>query len=316
MCFSDFKIVSAINAYDYDPQNYLMEFQEFLIVEKNLSKNSIVAYTNDLKKFFLFLDKYKDKKNLIEVQFEDIMDFLKTDELKDISKRSIARMITTLRQFYYFLLIKGYVKKNPVEKIEIPKIEKHIPDYLTLEEIYKFFSVFDLSNIYEIRDKCIFEIMYSSGLRISEVCDLKLSDVDLNEMEIKVNGKGNKQRIVPFGEKSLSIIKHYLSQSRPYISKKLTKQNDYFFISKKGGKLDRKSVWKFLQKYVYKAGILRPVSPHTFRHSFATHMIQNNADLRMVQELLGHMDISTTQIYTHVDRKQLKEAHKKFHPRG
>ncbi len=299
--------------YNFKNNPIFSDFIEYLIVEKNLTENSIAAYSQDLKKFFYYLS--TEKKDIFNIHTNDIIKFLKSKEIEKNSKRSIARIISTLRQFYNFLLIKNYVKVNPLDKIEQPRIEKNIPDYLTVQEINHFFSVFNLSNIYEIRDRCIFEIMYVSGLRISEVCNLKLNDIDFNELEIIVTGKGNKQRIVPFGEKTLEILKQYLKQSRPYISKN-RRNLEFLFISKKGSKLDRKSVWKLLQKYAKRAEIIKPISPHTFRHSFATHMIQNHADLRLVQELLGHMDISTTQIYTHVDKKHLKEAHRKFHPRG
>jgi integrase/recombinase XerD len=306
--------VNVVNAFSNENRNYLIEFQEYLIVERNLSQNSIIAYTQDLKKFFQYV--INKNLNILNITTEDLIGFLKDDTVNNISKRSLVRLIASLRQFYHFLVIKNYIDKNPAEKIELPKVEKHLPDYLTLEEINKFFNSFDTNNIFELRDRCIFEIMYVSGLRISEVCNLKLEDIDFLEQEIKILGKGNKQRIVPFGEKTLQILRQYLAQSRLYICKHKSKKNEYLFISKKGGKLDRKSVWKFLQKYTRRAGIIRTISPHTFRHSFATHMIQNQADIRIVQELLGHSDISTTQIYTHIDKRHLKEAHKKYHPRG
>ncbi len=306
--------MNVVNAFSNENKSYLIEFQEYLIVERNLSQNSIIAYSQDLKKFFKYL--LEKKLNLLNITTEDLMNFLKDDTVNNISKRSLVRLIASLRQFFHFLQIKNYIQRNPAEKIEMPKIEKHLPDYLTLEEMNKFFNSFNTNNIFELRDRCIFEIMYVSGLRISEVCNLKLQEIDFLEMEIKISGKGNKQRIVPFGEKTLQILQQYLTQSRPYICKNKSKKNEYLFISKKGGKLDRKSVWKFLQKYTLRAGIIKAISPHTFRHSFATHMIQNQADIRIVQELLGHSDISTTQIYTHIDKKHLKEAHKKYHPRG
>lgn len=308
-------IVSTLQPISEYGKDYFREFQEYLVIEKNLSKNTLLAYTQDLKKYIDFIK--KNNLNLLEIKKEKVLAFLRDMEKQEISSRTLVRLITTIKQFYYFLLIKNYIQHNPTENIETPKIQKKIPDYLTVEEIQSFFSVFDLNNIYELRDRCIFEVMYVSGLRISEVCNLKLSDIDFMEMEFKITGKGNRQRIVPFGEPTLELIQMYLNKSRNAINKKPNSKNmDYLFISKKGGKLDRKSIWKILQKYSLRAGIIRHISPHTFRHSFATHMIQNNADLRVVQELLGHMDISTTQIYTHLDKKYLKEAHKKFHPRG
>ncbi len=307
--------MSTLQPISEHSKDYIREFQEYLVVEKNLSKNTLIAYTQDLKKYMDFLK--KNNLDLLTIKKDNLVVFLKDLEKQEISNRSLVRLITTLKQFYYFLLIKNYIQYNPTENIETPKVQKKLPDYLTIEEIQKFFSVFDLNHIYELRDRCIFEVMYASGLRISEVCNLKLSDIDFMEMEVKIYGKGGRQRIVPFGEPTLELLKKYLNKSRNFINKKPNSKNmDYLFISKKGGKLDRKSIWKILQKYCVRAGIIRNISPHTFRHSFATHMIQNNADLRVVQELLGHMDISTTQIYTHLDKKYLKEAHKKFHPRG
>jgi integrase/recombinase XerD len=189
-----------------------------------------------------------------------------------------------------------------------------IPDHLTIQEVDELFLAIDEDNIYELRDKCIFELLYSAGLRISEACNLRMTDIDMDSGMITVEGKGGRERLVPFGEKSLKILRSYLEKSRPEILK--ARNCEYLFVSKKGSYINRKSVWRLLNIYIKRTGINKKVTPHTLRHSFATHLLENHANLREVQELLGHIDISTTQIYTHMANKTLKEVHKKHHPRG
>ncbi len=281
-------------------------------MEKGLSENSIFSYTYDIKKFQNFLERHE--KDFLEVKTDDISDFLKEQKRKKISSRSLARAVAALRQFYKYLKEEDRVSVNPAEKIQTPEVKKSLPDYLTLEEIDELFGVIREDDPYELRDKAMFELLYSSGLRISEACNLRLEDVDLENMFLTVRGKGGRERLVPFGEQSLNILRRYLEQAREEILK--NRYSDYLFISKKGDFLNRKSVWRLLKKYLARTSIKKVVTPHTFRHSFATHLIENNADLRSVQELLGHIDISTTQIYTHLASRTLKEVHKKFHPRG
>jgi len=293
-------------------QNYIKEFQDYLLVEKGLSENSIFSYSYDLKKFNTYLADHK--KRFLDVQPDDITEFLKDQKKKKISSRSLARAVAALRQFYKYLQEEHKLQVNPAEKIQTPDVKKALPDYLTLDEINELFDVINEDDPYELRDKAIFELLYSSGLRISEACNLKLEDVDFDEMFITVRGKGGRERLVPFGVKALKILRHYLETARSEILK--SRFSDYLFISKKGDYLNRKSVWRLLKKYLQRTGIKKIVTPHTFRHSFATHLIENNADLRSVQELLGHIDISTTQIYTHLAGRTLKEIHKKYHPRG
>lgn len=290
----------------------IKSFQDHLLVERGLSENSIYSYTYDIKKFQGFLT--ENAKDILEVEPDDISAFLKDQKRKKISSRSLARAVAALRQFYKYLKEENKVKANPAEKIQTPEVKKSLPDYLTLEEIDELFIVIREDDSYELRDKAMFELLYSSGLRISEACNLRLEDVDLENMFLTVRGKGGRERLVPFGEKSLQIMSRYLEQSRDEILK--NRYSEYLFISKKGDFLNRKSVWRLLKKYLARTEIKKVVTPHTFRHSFATHLIENNADLRSVQELLGHIDISTTQIYTHLASRTLKEVHKKFHPRG
>ncbi|MCG6145744.1 MULTISPECIES: site-specific tyrosine recombinase XerD [Leptospira] len=294
-------------------QNQLLQtFQEYLSVEKGLSDNSIYSYGYDLNKFAIFLE--KEHINFLEVKANDIMRFLEEERERKISAKTLAREVVAIRQFYKYLRDEKRLDSNPTEKIETPEVARTIPDYLTQTEIDELFRNIKEDNLYELRDKCIFELLYSSGLRISEACNLKMTDIDMENMTITVEGKGGRQRLVPFGEKSLDILKKYLSESRTEILKKRT--CEFVFVSKKGSYINRKSVWRLLNHYIKRTKIKKKVTPHTLRHSFATHLLENHADLKSVQELLGHIDISTTQIYTHMANKTLKEVHKKFHPRG
>jgi integrase/recombinase XerD len=290
----------------------LQNFQEYLSVEKGLSDNSIYSYGYDLNKFAVFLE--KEHLDFLEVKANDIMRFLELEKERMVSSKTLAREVVAIRQFYKFLRDEKQLPSNPTDKIETPEVARTIPDYLTMEEIEDLFKVIREDVTFELRDKCIFELLYSSGLRISEACNLKMSDIDLENMTLTIEGKGGRQRLVPFGEKSLEIMKKYLEHSRPDILKKRT--CDYIFVSKKGSYINRKSVWRLLNHYIERTGINKKVTPHTLRHSFATHLLENHADLKSVQELLGHIDISTTQIYTHMANKTLKDVHKKFHPRG
>ncbi|EHQ08687.1 MAG: site-specific tyrosine recombinase XerD [Leptonema illini] len=292
----------------------IKEFQDYLLVERGLSENSIFAYSYDIKKFLDYLQKFQKGKAVGVVTSDDIVAFLKQQQEMNISTRSRARELAALRQFFGYLRDEGRVKVNPADKVEPPEIRRTLPDYLTVDEIRSLFTVFDENDPYEIRDRAIFEMMYSSGLRISEACAMKMSDVDLDNLMIAVRGKGGRERLIPFGEQSKQVIDDYLTNSREVILK--DRDSEYLFISKKGESLNRKSVWRLLKKYISRTGITKTVTPHTFRHSFATHLIENNADLRSVQELLGHLDIATTQIYTHMAASQLKEVHRKHHPRG
>ena len=290
----------------------LQIFQEYLIVVKRLSDNSVYSYRYDLNKFKSFLD---DRQiDILKVQAEDISKFISSEKKRKVSDRTIAREVVAVRQFYKFLKKENKLKDNPTEKIETPDIGREIPDFLTIDEVNQFFSSLDEEKVFELRDKCIFEILYSSGLRISEACNLRVEDIDRKEFIIIVSGKGDKQRLVPFGEKTLDILNKYLSISRPRILK--GKDSNYLFVSNKGGGINRKSVWRLLNVYIARTNINKKVTPHTLRHSFATHLIENQADLKSVQQLLGHIDISTTQIYTHLAKNKLRDIHKKYHPRG
>ena len=290
----------------------LQNFQEYLSVEKGLSENSIFSYRYDLNKFRSYLE--KQQIDFLEVQTKDIMKFLMEEKNRKISSKTLAREVVAIRQFYKYLRDEKQVDYNPTDKIGTPEVMRAIPDHLTIQEVDELFLAIDEDNIYELRDKCIFELLYSAGLRISEACNLRMTDIDMDSGMITVEGKGGRERLVPFGEKSLKILRLYLEKSRPEILK--ARSCEYLFVSKKGSYINRKSVWRLLNIYIKRTSINKKVTPHTLRHSFATHLLENHANLREVQELLGHIDISTTQIYTHMANKTLKEVHKKHHPRG
>ncbi|MES0490549.1 MAG: site-specific tyrosine recombinase XerD [Leptospirales bacterium] len=288
------------------------EFREYLEVERGLSENSIFSYLSDINKFDRFLN--KEHKEFTEISRIEIQEFLREETKKQVSTRTKARVIASLRQFYNYLENLKLIDINPMDKVESPKIERQLPDYLTQDEIKKLFSVFVDSNPLEIRDLTMFELMYSAGLRISEACSLKTRDIDMDSLLINVIGKGGRERLVPFGEIAHEQLERYIKSERTEILGDRT--SEYLFVSRKGGFLNRKSAWRLLKRYIDRADIKKHITPHTLRHSFATHLLQNNADLRAVQELLGHIDISTTQIYTHLVSDELKKAHKKFHPRS
>ena len=291
----------------------IQKFKRFLQIEKGLSPNSVYAYTYDLKKFNEFL--LSRNREMLSATQDDIRSFLKFEKTKKHnSSRTLARSLAAIRQFYNFISDANGNAENPTNKIETPQIKKSLPDFLSIKEIGKLNSTISENDLYELRDKAIFELLYSCGLRISEAVELVFSDVDMKNRFIKVKGKGSRERLVPMSDESIRIVKKYLKDSRPFIIRNRT--SEYLFISKKGSMLNRKSVWRLLKGYVVRANIEKNITPHTLRHSFATHLIENGADLKSVQELLGHMDISTTQVYTHMARKKLKEIHKRFHPNG
>jgi integrase/recombinase XerD len=292
----------------------LKRFKRFLQIEKGLSDNSVYAYTYDLKKFGDFLS--SQHKNMLSATGDDIRQFLKFEKMKKHnSSRTLARSLAAIRQFYNFIAdTVGDETDNPTSKIETPQVKKTLPEYLTIKEINKLNKSISEEGIYELRDKALFELLYSCGLRISEAVELVIHNIDFTNRYIRVLGKGSKERLVPVNEEAIRLLKRYLKESRPVILGS-NRTSEFVFISKKGPTLNRKSVWRLLKGYVERLEIHKNITPHTLRHSFATHLIENGADLRSVQELLGHMDISTTQVYTHVARKKMKEIHKKYHPR-
>lgn len=292
----------------------LRKFILFITLEKSLSENTTQSYKLDLIKFRDFL-KRQYIERFDDVEQSHIEKFL--NFIKENKATTNARMLSSLRQMFdHFLNSEksSKLKINPLEYFDSPKLERKLPDVLTIPEIDKILSMPDHNEVLGLRDKVILETMYACGLRVSEVIDLKTSNVFENEEVVRVFGKGSKERIVPIAKSTLEWINIYLKDSRSKIKK--PHSDEYLFLNWRGRKLSRMAIWDIINKYTKLAGIQKSIHPHIFRHSFATHLLEGGADLRSIQEMLGHADISTTQIYTHIDITYLKQVHKEFHPRG
>ena len=293
----------------------LKDFLNHLQVERNLAKNTIESYSSDLNRYINFLKEQKVSKPA-DIKISLLYDFIDILNEIPLAAASISRNFSSIRMFHEFMMNEGYVKKDITENIISPKIPKRLPKVLSINEIEKILNVIDITKILGIRNRAMLELLYACGLRISELLKLRLSSIFFDEGWIRIFGKGNKERIIPFGNEARKWLKKYINYIRPELKKKnILKAEDFIFLNVRGGTLSRMGVWKIIQQHVKSAGIYKRVSPHTFRHSFATHLLEGGADLRAVQEMLGHSDISTTQIYTHLDRDYLKEIHKTFHPR-
>lgn len=288
-------------------------FKSYLQIERSLSDNSVQAYIHDIKKFANYAIPLK--LNELKIQRENISDFLA--ELKDdgIAARSQARIISGIKAFYKYLIIEDYIKHDPTELIESPKVGFKLPDTLSLIEIDKLISAVDLSNKQGERNRAILETLYSCGLRVSELTNLKLSNIYFNEGYLKVIGKGDKERLAPIGGRALKYLTTYINEVRNHQTIKKG-QEDFVFLNNRGAGLTRVMIFLIIQKLAAEIGLKKKISPHTFRHSFATHLIEGGADLRAVQEMLGHESITTTEIYTHLDKDYLRSNIIQFHPRS
>jgi len=295
-------------------QMFLKEYLAHIKLEKNLSKNTVSSYKNDITAFISYL-KNKGKEDPSIISSNDIGGFFKTLNELGLSGSSSARYFSSLKGFFLYLLKNKYILKNPIEKITAPKIAKRLPGVLDVNEIDKILSTPEVNDKLGLRDKAMLELFYACGTRVSELIDLKVSDLFFDDEIIRVFGKGSKERLIPIGSSAINWVGEYLKKSRPLLMKKSKSENN-LFLNSRGSKFSRMGVWKIIDRYVKEAGIEKEVHPHTFRHSFATHLLEGGADLRAVQEMLGHADISTTQIYTHVDRDYIKQIHKQYHPRG
>ncbi len=293
------------------PENILQSFLSFLSVEKGLSSNTILSYTRDLRKLFLFFK--KEKIHPFKAKEEDLTRFIRQQSRAGLSPRSLARLISSLKSFYKFLVLDDMVTKNPAINISSPKIWLKLPQFLTVKEVELLLRQPDESEDRGIRDKAMLELLYATGLRVSELVALKLKDLNLEDGFLLCRGKGGKERIVPFGGKALQAVRIYLEDSR---SKLLKKPNNSLFLTGRGTAFTRQGFWKLLKSYATKAGLDLKISPHILRHSFATHLLERGADLRAVQLMLGHTQITTTQIYTHVSRERLRKVYEKYHPRA
>lgn len=294
---------------------FLNDFSSYLKLERSLSENSISAYINDVKKLKSFLELKNIKANPLQVDIVLINDFLEYVNNLGISSFSQARIVSGLKSFYKFLVLEEKIILDPMELIESPKLKRKLPEVLSLEEINKLLMGIDLSSMEGTRNRAIIETLYSSGLRVSELVNLSIQNLFLDIGFIKVLGKGSKERLVPIGRHAIKYINTYLNDYRN--KKKIKKGNDGFvFLNRHGKKLTRNMIFIIVKNLSINIGMNKKVSPHTFRHSFATHLVEGGADLRAVQEMLGHESITTTEVYTHLDREYLKQVIKEFHPRS
>ena len=287
------------------------DFNDYLKIERGFSMNSISSYKEDISKFNKFIN---NSKSPLEVSTDDIKEFLQKIS-KGLNSSSQSRIISGLRSFFEFLIFEKYISQNPLRLIESPKISRKLPDTLSIEEIDLLISNLDLSKEQGERNLAIIELLYGCGIRVSELVDLKISDLFFNENFIKVTGKGNKQRLIPIGNITKQNVNNYLQNSRNKI-KVVSTFNDHVFLNRRGKNLTRAMIFTIVKNLAKKANFSKSISPHTFRHSFATHLLENGADLRTIQQLLGHESITTTEIYMHLDNKYLSEALNKFHPRA
>lgn len=295
-------------------ESFLKEYLATLTIEKNLSENTINSYKSDLTSFLNFITQ-SGIDDLSDIKTTHITSFFKLLKEAGLNETSAARYFSSLKGFFKYLYRNEYIKINPVERISPPKISRKLPEVLNVREINLILEQPNVKDTIGLRDKAILELFYACGTRISELINIKVNDLFLSEEVIRVFGKGSKERLIPIGSSAIKWIIEYLKKSRPLLVKNIKSEN-YLFLNQRGTKFSRMGIWKIVRQYVKKAGIEKNVHPHTFRHSFATHLIEGGADLRAVQEMLGHSDISTTQIYTHIDRDYIKLVHKKFHPRG
>lgn len=293
-------------------KDLLDEFLNYISVERGLAKNTIFAYRRDLNKYIDYLERHGIG-SVESVKRPDISSYLLQEKDRGISVNSIARNLAAIKVFHRFLTGEGYIKDDVTSVVDSPRLWKKLPEVLTIKEVEGLLAQPDLTRWIGLRDKAILELMYATGVRVEELSNLKVHDLNMDVGFIRCIGKGGRERIVPMGKEAIRAVKKYLAKVRP----KLTRGGNPsgLFLSRLGRKISRQTLWKLIKRYALCAKIRKSITPHTLRHSFATHLLERGADLRVVQELLGHADVSTTQLYTHVDRDRLKSIHHKYHPR-
>jgi integrase/recombinase XerD len=290
----------------------IRSFLNYLRVEKGLSPNTIHAYRRDMAKFAAFAT--KQSLRVDQIDRSQVVDFLRTLYLRKLDSRSVARHLVTLRHFFRFCFTEGVIQEDPAVNIQSPKFRRALPGFLSLQEVEHLLQQPDITTTAGLRDKAMIELLYSTGLRVSELCSLKTPDLQMEVGCLRCIGKGNKERLVPVGRQALEAVQEYIEKSRPEILR--GKTSPYLFVGRTGRAINRIMFWKILGDYGRKAGLRKGLTPHILRHSFATHLLDRGADLRSVQMMLGHADISTTQIYTHVVEERLKQVYKAHHPRA
>lgn len=292
-----------------DCKKTLDDFVAYIVFEKGLSKNTVLAYKTDISKFISFAE--KKQISLENFEHSDITDFLWEMKTKNLKPRSICRLMGSLKQFYKFLNSEDLIKNNPTLYLASVRIPESLPGMLDFAEVNLLLNSISDDDEMHIRNKAMVELLYAAGLRVSELVNLKFSNINLKDCFLRIIGKGSKERLIPFGNKAKNFINIYLRRRKPASAK-----DDYVFISRLGKKLSRIEFWRQLKNIAKNAGIAKNITPHTLRHSFASHLLKGGADIRFVQEMLGHNSIATTQIYTHLDRDKIIQQHKEFHPRG
>lgn len=297
------------------PAETLREIEQFtdaLWMERGLSRNTLTAYRNDLSGFAGWL--LKQGKTLVTAQRQDLLGYLSDRVHGGAKPRTTARMLSSMRRFYRYLIREGQLREDPSVRIDTPRIGRPLPDSLSESEVEALLDAPDESDTLGIRDRAMLELLYACGLRVSELVGMTTDQASLTQGVVRLVGKGSKERLVPLGEEAIEWLQYYLDESRPDLAGESSARQ--LFITRRGKGMTRQAFWYRIRHYAVKAGINKPLSPHTLRHAFATHLLNHGADLRVVQMLLGHSDLSTTQIYTHVARERLKDLHAKHHPRG
>ena len=294
-------------------ENFLRDYMTMLKVERNLARNSLESYERDLQQYHQYLKTELKLKTIRNVTLGHIRSFVRKLSNRGLAANSIKRAVSSIRTYHNFLSAEGHMKDNPAQLLDTPKIPRKLPNVLTIQEIDKILGIIPENAPMAQRDLAIFEMMYSCGLRVTELCDFKTSDILWDSEMIRVQGKGSKQRFVPIGPIARENLKNYLNHERNTLADKNPNVAEVF-LSRNGRKLTRMMIWVLLKKWTESAEVKKEVSPHTLRHSFATHLLEGGADLRSVQEMLGHTDITTTQIYTHLDKEHLKDVHSTYHP--
>lgn len=292
---------------------FLDLFLNYLLVEKGLAKNSLDSYGRDMARYLDFLEE-RGSSEPATVRAVDVADFLALLKERGLAPRSRARALSCVRMFHRFLLVEGYAEANPTTIIEAPKSVAKLPQVLTGREVEALLAAPGSDGSQDVRDRAMLELLYATGLRVSELVSLGIRDVNVTAGYLMAFGKGGKERLVPMGESACAAVSRYLSEARPAMDR--SGNNTHLFLTRLGDRMTRQAFWNIIKKRALEAGIRKTISPHTLRHSFATHLLENGADLRSVQTMLGHADLSTTQIYTHVTRERLKRVHEEFHPRG
>ena len=282
------------------------DFLRYLLIDKGYSKNTISSYKQDLNRFSI----YFKIKHIKDINNSDLKEYIKS---LNLNEKSISRTISCLKSFYKFLIIEKIVKTNPTDGLYMPKVKKSLPNVLSIDDVTRLLDV-KLDDDFSYRNKAMIELMYATGLRVSELVELKLSDLDFSQDIIRIMGKGSKERIVPIGDFAKEYLEEYIYKHRGNMLKGIT--TDYVFLNNHGKKMTRQGFFKIIKKLANESGISAEISPHTLRHSFASHLLKYGADLRTIQELLGHSDISTTQIYTHVANEELRKNYDEYHPHG